>query len=82
MNKTKEKCTTFKGTEHYLPPEILNHKEYNRFADIYSLGILLYYMCKFEFPTFLMRDKSFKLIDLKLDLLSENTNKLLRHMLN
>ena len=32
------------GTIHYIAPEILLEKEYNEKVDIWSLGVLIYYM--------------------------------------
>jgi len=49
---TMTRANTIKGTPHYIAPEVYSGKEkYNYTVDIYSLGILLYYLFnKSRFP--------------------------------
>lgn len=44
------KMTGETGTLRYMAPEVFNHKKYNLKADIYSLGMILYYLYKKEKP--------------------------------
>ena len=39
-----------KGTYHWIAPEVLNHTVYNYTADIYSLGLLFYYIWNEVYP--------------------------------
>ena len=39
-----EERDTFCGTTEYMSPELVNHKEYSKEIDVWSLGILLYEM--------------------------------------
>lgn len=49
---TMTRAHTVKGTPHYIAPEIYRDgKKYNNQVDIYSLGILMYYLFnKFRYP--------------------------------
>ena len=38
------------GTLHYMPPEIINKEEYNMKVDIWSCGVILYYLRYSRFP--------------------------------
>ena len=41
----------FCGTSYYMPPEIVQKRQYNGFkSDIWSLGVLLYLMLTSTFP--------------------------------
>ena len=39
-----EQRGTFCGTTEYMSPELVNHEEYSKEIDIWSLGVLLYEM--------------------------------------
>ena len=47
LNITKDKCNTRIGIEKYMPPEIFNDEGYDWYADIWTLGVLFYYMATF-----------------------------------
>ncbi len=44
------KMTGETGSLRYMAPEVFNHKKYNLKADIYSLGMILYFLYKKEKP--------------------------------
>jgi NIMA (never in mitosis gene a)-related kinase len=46
LNNTREKAKTLIGTPYYLAPEIIENKPYSFKGDIWSMGIVLYEMCK------------------------------------
>jgi serine/threonine protein kinase len=46
----EETAITNCGTESYMAPEILSCHRYDKQADIWSLGVLLYYLLFGEFP--------------------------------
>ena len=50
LNNTLEKAKTFVGTVYYLPPEIIEEKNYSYTADIWSLGITFYQLMTFKMP--------------------------------
>ena len=50
LNSTKSKAKTAVGTPYYMSPEVISGQKYCRKADIWSLGILLYYMCTLQLP--------------------------------
>ncbi|KAL0220176.1 hypothetical protein RCL1_000031 [Eukaryota sp. TZLM3-RCL] len=43
-------CSTFVGTLHYLAPEIIKGSLYNCSADVYSLGVVFYYLLFNKLP--------------------------------
>ena len=46
-----QSCPKLIGTPSYLPPEMIRHKDYDPFkADVWSLGILFYFLCSGYFP--------------------------------
>ena len=38
------------GTIHYMPPEIINKEEYGMKVDVWSCGVILYYLRYGRFP--------------------------------
>ncbi|CAI2363600.1 unnamed protein product [Moneuplotes crassus] len=51
LDATFEKAKTGVGTPYYIAPEILNDRpSYTNKADIWSLGILLFELCKLDVP--------------------------------
>jgi len=42
--------TGLTGSMRYMAPEVFNEKPYNLSADVYSFGILFWYMCSLETP--------------------------------
>jgi serine/threonine protein kinase len=61
--------TDFCGSKLFIPPEIWNHvQDYDLFsADIYSLGVLFYYMYQGEVPFFSSTEEGLKKLVLKGD---------------
>ena len=47
---TDAKASTFIGTPFYMSPEVFSNIEYTSKTDIWSLGILFYYICALEMP--------------------------------
>jgi serine/threonine protein kinase len=45
MESESEKAHTIAGTLPYMAPEIVEGCEYTTKADVWSLGVLLFYMC-------------------------------------
>lgn len=50
LHKNENYCTSQTGTPLYLAPEILRNEKYSYPVDIWSLGVVLYYMMKFTLP--------------------------------
>lgn len=51
MNKLgKRDLYDFLGTPYYMAPEIVSGSPYGQAVDIWSLGILTYFIIEFEFP--------------------------------
>ncbi len=50
LSSTIEKAVTFAGTYNYMSPEIIEGKLYDFKSDIWSLGVILYYMCALKTP--------------------------------
>lgn len=50
LDDDKNIATTFVGTRITMAPEVLNRDPYTNKVDIYSLGVLLYYMFYGVFP--------------------------------
>lgn len=46
----EENAGTNCGTEIYMAPEILSGKPYGKQADVWSLGVLFYYLLFADFP--------------------------------
>ena len=44
LNATKDFARTFVGTPYYLSPEIIEEKPYSYESDIWSLGVVLYFL--------------------------------------
>lgn len=49
---TDEDCAmkTVCGTLHYIAPEVIESTEYNKQVDIWSLGVILFYMLSKQLP--------------------------------
>ena len=47
-----EKAETVTGTIHHMAPEVFAKTGYDASADIWSLGVVIYFMCSFDFPFF------------------------------
>lgn len=50
LQKNENYCTSQTGTPLYLAPEILRTEKYSYPVDIWSLGVVLYYMMTFNLP--------------------------------
>ena len=50
IQSSNEKAVTQIGTPLYLSPEICKGEQYNEQTDIWSLGVLFFYMCKLDYP--------------------------------
>lgn len=50
LEHSKSKAVSTIGTPYYLSPEIINGETYRYESDIWSLGILLYYMAALKYP--------------------------------
>ena len=50
LNSTVEKAQTIVGTPYYLSPEIIKNQSYDHRTDIFSLGVVMYYMAALEVP--------------------------------
>lgn len=48
--KGKRELNEFLGTPYYMAPEIINSLPYGQEVDIWSLGVLIYYIIEFNFP--------------------------------
>ena len=48
MQNTKAAANTMAGTPYFMSPEINSNKPYTSQTDIWSLGCILYEMCKLE----------------------------------
>ena len=48
MQNTKAAANTMVGTPYFMSPEINSNKPYTSQTDIWSLGCILYEMCKLE----------------------------------
>lgn len=57
MATKNEKIHEVIGTLNYLPPEIVNREEYNNKVDVWSFGIIMYYLRYCRFPFEDMRNK-------------------------
>ena len=55
--KQEEEANTFKGTPLYMNPQMLNGEKYTNKADVFSLGVLLYFMYYKKTPWFSDCDK-------------------------
>ena len=64
---TDAKASTYTGSPLYMSPEVLNNIEYTSKTDIWSLGILLYYICALEMPIKAMsiQELSVKVVNFK-----------------
>ena len=60
----RTQSATFIGTLDYMAPEVMAYKPYSHTADIYSLGIMLFYLLNYGVKPFLPLGKEF---DAKLD---------------
>lgn len=40
----------FVGTPYYMPPEIVNNEKYGSQCDIWSLGVLTYFIIEGQYP--------------------------------
>lgn len=50
IDQTVQASKSFVGTPYYLSPEMVEGKPYSTKADIWALGVLLYYMCALKLP--------------------------------
>lgn len=50
LQKNENYCTSQTGTPLYFAPEILRTEKYSYPVDIWSLGVVLYYMMTFNLP--------------------------------
>lgn len=50
LHKNEKYCTSQTGTPLYLAPEILRNEKYSYPVDIWSLGVVFFYMMKFNLP--------------------------------
>ena len=50
LKNTKDKAKSIAGTPYYLAPELFAEQPYSFEADMWSLGILLYYLCSLDYP--------------------------------
>lgn len=53
LSKITDEDSTMKtvcGTLHYIAPEILDSPKYNKQVDIWSLGVILFYMFSKQLP--------------------------------
>jgi NIMA (never in mitosis gene a)-related kinase len=50
LESTLANAQTLVGTPLYMSPEILQNKPYNKKADLWALGCILYEMCTFRYP--------------------------------
>eukprot|EP00347_Sterkiella_histriomuscorum_P000337 403376257 len=48
--KNKRELNEFLGTPYYMAPEIINGVKYGQEVDIWSLGIMAFYLIEFDFP--------------------------------
>ena len=48
--------TSLAGTPLFMAPEVILREEYNKKADMWSIGVTLYEICTFEYP---FKGKSF-----------------------
>lgn len=46
----EDKTSTIIGTKDIIAPEIINNQKYDFAADVWSLGIIFYYLLENEFP--------------------------------
>lgn len=57
MSAEEQSMTRGLGTQKFMAPEIINEEEYNEKSDIYSFGVLVYYiLSNGEFPKIKIRD--------------------------
>jgi serine/threonine protein kinase len=47
---TEQKTKSFNGTPYFMSPQLLNGLDYNYQCDIYSIGVIYYYMLFKEYP--------------------------------
>ena len=50
LNWTGEQAKTFVGSYNYIAPEIFSGEKYSRKIDIWSLGVLIYYLTTLKYP--------------------------------
>ena len=53
-------CNTYTGTLKYMAPEILKNKDYNYKCDLWSLGIIIYFLKFGKFPIQGETEEAFK----------------------
>ncbi len=64
LSHTRDKAKTLVGTPYYLAPEIIENKPYSFKGDIWSMGIVLYELCKkkFHFDAYLLHLLALKIV--------------------
>merc|ERR1719210_922107 len=53
-----EKAETAIGTINHMAPEVFDRTGYDASADIWSLGVVIYFMCSFDFPFYGSTERS------------------------
>ena len=50
LEHSKSRASSVSGTVYYFSPEMIKGEKYDESTDMWSLGVLLYYMCALKYP--------------------------------